>query len=159
MRNRLLFVLSISAWIVILASRSPVQAVNEYISIMVKAERDSLRSGESGKLLFTIKPKAGFHVNVEPPISLELASPKGFTVATKRFVPDSTVKALTTKDGYKIFNPERPVSFAFKVEKSVKPGRYTVQSKLTYYYCSDAEGWCSFTSETFPVSITVVAGR
>jgi len=132
---------------------------NEYIKISVKVDKDSLKAGGQGKLLFTIKPNVGFHVNVEPPIALELADSKNFILLNKKFVPDSTIKAITTKDGYKIFNPEAPVVFAFKVAKSLKPGKYTLQAKLTYYYCSDAEGWCSFSTENFSVKINVIAPR
>jgi hypothetical protein len=132
---------------------------NEFIQISVKAEKDSLKTGGEGRLLFTITPKAGFHVNLEPPISLALAEEKNFTLLTKKFIPDSSIKQITTKDGYKIFNPAAPVAFGFKVAKSLKPGRHTLQAKLTYYYCSDAEGWCSFTTETFPVTITIILSK
>ncbi len=133
--------------------------INEYIQISVKVEKDSLKAGAQGRLLFSLKPKTGFHVNVEPPISLDLADNKNFSLLTQKFTPDSTIKPLTTKDGYKIFNPSSPVFFDFKIAKSAKPGKYSVQAKLTYYYCSDAEGWCSFTTEAFLVTITIVAPR
>ncbi len=135
------------------------KTANEYIAISVKVDQDKLKAGEQGKLLFTMKPNAGFHVNLEPPISLELSDGKNFTLLHKQFVPDSTIKPITTKDGYKIFNPEAPVVFAFKAAKSLKPGKYPVQARLTYYYCSDAEGWCSFTTEKFSLKINVVAPR
>lgn len=133
--------------------------LNEYIQISVKVEKDSLKAGAQGRLLFSLKPKTGFHVNIEPPISLDLADNKSFSLLAQKFTPDSTIKQLTTKDGYKIFNPSSPVVFDFKIAKSAKPGKYSVQAKLTYYYCSDAEGWCSFTTEAFPVTITIVAPR
>jgi hypothetical protein len=133
--------------------------INDYIQISVKVEKDSLKAGAQGRLLFSLKPKTGFHVNVEPPILLDLADNKNFTVLTKKFAPDRTVKQLTTKDGYKIFNASSPVAFDFKIAKSAKPGKHVLQAKLTYYYCSDAEGWCSFTTETFPVTITIVSSR
>ena len=136
-----------------------VKPANEFIQISVRAEKDSLKAGGQGKLLFTITPKAGFHVNLEPPISLALAEEKNFTLLAKKFIPDSTIKEITTKDGYKIFNPKAPVAFNFKVAKSLKPGKHTLQAKLTYYYCSDAEGWCSFTTETFPITITIIPSR
>jgi len=133
--------------------------INEYIQISVKFEKDSLNAGAQGRLLFSLKPKTGFHVNVEPPISLDLAGNKNFALLTKKFTPDSTIKQLTSKDGYKIFNPSSPVVFDFKIAKSTKPGKHTLQAKLTYYYCSDAEGWCSVATESFPVTITVISQR
>lgn len=132
---------------------------NEYIQISVKVEKDGLKAGGQGRLLFTIKPKAGFHVNLEPPITLALAEEKNFTLLAKKFIPDSTIQEITTKDGYKIFNPAAPVAFGFKAAKSLKPGKHTLQANLTYYYCSDAEGWCSFTTEAFPVTVTIIPSR
>jgi hypothetical protein len=136
---------------------SAVQAFpNEYVKIIATAAKDTVRAGKETKLLFHIQPQEGFHVNIEPPISLQLMEGKKFALLTKKFVPDSTVKTVTTKDGYKIFDPGQPVAFAVKVEKNTKPGRYPLKTKLTYYYCSDAEGWCSFTSEEFVINLVVV---
>ncbi|MGH7454357.1 MAG: hypothetical protein ACRENG_23585, partial [bacterium] len=114
--------------------------------------------GKEARLLFQMQPKEGLHINVVPAITLELIDAKNFTLLSKKFAPDSTSKTLTTKDGYEIFDPyhAQPVSFAVKIEKSVKPGRYPLKAKLTYYYCSDAEGWCRFTNEDFVINLVVV---
>jgi hypothetical protein len=128
------------------------------VTITAKAVKDTVRVGKEARLLFAMKPKAGLHLNVVPAITLELLDTKNFTLHAKKFTPDSTTKTLTTKDGYEIFDPQhaQPVSFAVKVENSVKPGRYPLKAKLTYYYCSDAEGWCRFTNEEFVINLVVV---
>jgi hypothetical protein len=135
------------------------QAVaGEDVKITAKAVKDTVRAGNEARLLFEMQPNAGLHLNVVPAITLELIDAKNFTLLAKKFAPDSTSKTLTTKDGYKIFDPHhvQPVSFAVKVEKGVKPGRYPLKAKLTYYYCSDAEGWCRFTNEEFVINLVVV---
>jgi hypothetical protein len=65
---------------------------------------------------------------------------------------------VTTQDGYKIFDPNhaQPVTFIVKAEKNAKPGLHPVKAKLTYYYCSDAEGWCSFANQEFVFNLVVV---
>jgi hypothetical protein len=128
------------------------------VKITVKAAKDTVRIGKEARLLFQMQPKEGLHVNVVPAITLELIDAKNFALLAKKFAPDSTSKTLTTKDGYKIFDPShpQPVTFAVKVEKGAKTGRYPLKTKLTYYYCSDAEGWCSFASEEFVINLVVV---
>ncbi len=130
----------------------------EDVKITAKAVKDTVRVGKEARLLFEMKPNAGLHLNVVPAITLELIDAKNFTLLAKKFTPDSTSKTLTTKDGYNIFDPEhaQPVSFTVKVEKSVKPGRYPLKAQLTYFYCSDAEGWCRFTNEEFVINLVVV---
>lgn len=130
----------------------------EDVKITAKAVKDTVRIGKETRLLFEMRPNAGLHLNVVPAITLELIDAKNFTLLAKKFTPDSTSKTLTTKDGYEIFDPHhaQPVSFAVKIEKNVKPGRYPLKAKLTYYYCSDAEGWCRFTNEEFVINLVVV---
>jgi hypothetical protein len=130
----------------------------EDVKITAKAVKDTVRVGKEARLLFEMKPNTGLHLNVVPAITLELIDTKNFTLLAKKFAPDSTSKTLTTKDGYEIFDPHhaQPVSFAVKIEKSAKPGRYPLKAKLTYYYCSDAEGWCRFTNEEFVINLVVV---
>lgn len=130
----------------------------EDVKITAKAVKDTVRVGKEAWLLFEMKPNAGLHLNVVPAITLELLDANNFTLLAKKFTPDSTSKTLTTKDGYTIFDPQhaQPVSFAVKVEKNVKPGRYPLKAKLTYYYCSDTEGWCRFTNEEFVINLVVV---
>jgi hypothetical protein len=132
--------------------------VSEYVKITANAANDTVRAGMEVRLLFHMQPQTGLHVNIEPAISLELINAKNFLLPAKKYMPDSTIKILTTKDGYKIFDPSQPqpVAFAVKVEKGAKPGRYPLKTKLTYYYCSDAEGWCSFASEEFVINLVVV---
>ncbi|MCI0697340.1 hypothetical protein L0337_35710 [candidate division KSB1 bacterium] len=141
-----------------LSSFNQEAVAGEDVKITAKAVEDTVRVGKEARLLFEMKPNAGLHLNVVPAITLELIDAKNFTLVAKKFTPDSTSKTLTTKDGYEIFDPHhaQPVSFAVKVEKGAKPGRYPLKAKLTYYYCSDAEGWCRFTHEEFVINLVVV---
>jgi hypothetical protein len=133
-------------------------SVDGEVKIIAKAVKDTVRVGKEIRLIFQIQPKEGLHINIEPAIKLALIDAKNFTLAAEKFVPDSASKTVTTKDGYKIFDPKsaQPVTFAVKVEKSAKPGRYPLKAKLTYYYCSDAEGWCSLAKQEFVFNLLIV---
>ncbi len=128
------------------------------VKITAKAVKDSVRAGREIKLVFHMQPQEGFHVNVEPAIKLALLDAKSFTLAAEKFTPDAKTKTLTTEDGFKIFDPKhsQPVTFAVKVAKNVKPGKYPLKAKLTYYFCSDKDGYCSFKNQEFVFNVVVV---
>jgi len=131
---------------------------NEEVKIAAKALKDTVRAGRTAQFVFHLQPAEGFHVNVEPQIKLALMDTKDFTLVAEKFTPGAEAKTLTTEDGYKIFDPQhaQPVAFAAKVAKSLKPGKYPVKTKLTYFFCSDKDGFCSFKSRQFVFNLVVV---
>ncbi|MDZ7364080.1 MAG: protein-disulfide reductase DsbD family protein [candidate division KSB1 bacterium] len=128
------------------------------VNITAKAVKDSVRAGGEIKLVFHMQPQEGFHVNVEPAIKLALLDAKNFSLKAEKFSPDTNTKTLTTEDGFKIFDPKhsQPVTFAVKVAKNVKPGKHPLKAKLTYYFCSDKDGYCSFKNQEFVFNVVVV---
>lgn len=128
------------------------------VTITAHAAKDTVRAGREMQLIFQMQPAAGFHVNVEPPIKLALLDTQDFVLVAGKFIPDSSAKTLTTADGYKIFDPKhtQPVKFAVKPAKNIKPGKYPVKVKLTYFFCSDQEGYCSFKNQEFVFNLVVV---
>jgi len=137
---------------------SHLEVASDDVKITAKAATDTVRAGKETPLVFHLQPKEGLHVNIEPAIKLALSDAKNFVLVAEKFVPDSTSKTVMTKDGYKIFDPqhEQPITFAVKVKKDAKPGRYPLKAKLTYYYCSDTEGWCSFANQEFVFNLVVI---
>lgn len=128
------------------------------VKITAKAAKDTVRAGREIQLIFQMQPAEGFHVNVEPQIKLALLDTKAFILVAGKFTPDSSTKTLTTTDGYKIFDPQhtQPVTFAVKAARDIKPGQYPVKAKLTYFFCSDKEGYCSFKNQEFVFTLVVV---
>jgi len=128
------------------------------VKITAQAVKDTVRAGRETKLVFQMQPQEGFHVNVEPPIKLALLDAKNFTLVAEKFVPAANAKIVTTEDGYKIFDPQhaQPVTFAVKIAKGARPGKYPVKTKLTYYFCSDKDGYCSFKNQEFVFNLVVV---
>jgi len=133
-------------------------AASDDVKITAKAVEDTVRAGKEVQWRFHLQPREGLHINVEPAIKLTLVEAKNFNLAAEKFTPDSTNKTIATNGGYKIFDPLHmsPVIFTAKVAKDTKPGRYPVKAKLTYYYCSDLEGWCRFENEEFVFVVVVV---
>jgi len=150
-----LFVFLIAAFFYI--TTAPAQEAEE-VKITAKAVQDTVRAGRETKFVFQMQPAEGFHVNVEPQIKLALLETKDFTPVAEKFTPAADAKTLTTEDGYKIFDPKhtQPVTFAVKVAKSLKPGKYPVKAKLTYFFCSDKDGFCSFKNQEFVFNLVVV---
>jgi len=136
---------------------APAQEAEE-VKITAKAVKDTVRAGRETKFVFHMQPAEGFHVNVEPQIKLALLETKDFTPVAEKFTPDANAKTLTTEDGYKIFDPKhtQPVTFAVKAAKGLKPGKYPVKTKLTYFFCSDKDGFCSFKSREFVFNLVVI---
>lgn len=130
----------------------------EEVKITAQAVKDTVRAGRETKFVFQMQPAEGFHVNVEPQIKLALLNTKDFTLVAEKFTPEANAKTLTTEDGYKIFDPKhaQPITFAVKVAKGLKPGKYPVKTKLTYYFCSDKDGFCSFKNQEFVFNLVVV---
>ena len=42
-----------------------------------------------------------------------------------------------------------------RMKKGVGPGSSGISGTLTYYYCSDSEGWCRREKKQFTVAVTV----
>lgn len=129
----------------------------EEVKITAQTAKDTVRAGRETQFIFHLQPAEGFHVNVEPQIKLALVETKDFTLASEKFTPDKNAKTLTTEDGYLIFDPKQaqPVAFTVKVAKGLKPGKYPVKAKLTYFFCSDKDGFCSFKSREFVFNLVV----
>lgn len=130
----------------------------EEVKITAQAAKDTVRAGRETKFVFQMQPAEGFHVNVEPQIKLALLETKDFTLAAEKFTPAADAKTLITEDGYKIFDPKhtQPVTFAVKIAKGLKPGKYPVKTKLTYYFCSDKDGFCSFKNQEFVFNLVII---
>jgi hypothetical protein len=154
--KQLVFIFFFAGWFMLLMMSKAL--AGDDVKITAKAANDTVRAGKETRLIFQIHPKEGLHINIEPAIKLALTDAKNFTLVMEKFVPDSASKTVTTKDGYKIFDPKhaQPVAFAVKVAKGAKPGKYPLKAKLTYYYCSDAEGWCSFANQEFLFNLVVI---
>lgn len=121
---------------------------NEYVDVTISIKQKSLKPGTAGELLISFKPKRGIHINLDPPLSVKIDS--------SEFVA-SVGKLDTLRDARTAYlDVAKPVRQLFTLSKKIKPGTVTIRGLLTYFYCSDAEGWCSRFKQPIEVSVPVV---
>ncbi len=128
-------------------STSKKNIVNKYVSCRTTISRTSFKPGEIATLLVTLTPQKGIHINTVPPITFAANDSASVTLV-------GNLKYSTVNVDTSVFvKTSKPVTQSFSISKSAKPGSYVLKGTLTYFYCSDAEGWCSKFKQ--PIAITI----
>ena len=118
-----------------------------HVSIAVAAARDTLAPGAGTEILFTFSPKKGYHVNAVPPMAVQFDSTSPARAGGKIAIPaDSATGYLRTS---------LAVRQPFTLARSAERGRAELKGVLTFYYCSDAGGWCRKENLRFTLPVTV----
>ena len=123
---------------------------NKYVKFSIAMKQRELKAGAKGLLLIELKPQAGIHINLEPPIDLTVEDSSLVRLSEKLTV--SKIK----KDTSEYLDPSKPIKQSFTVSKHAKPGVARLAGILTYYYCSDADGWCSRFKQPIDMKINVI---
>jgi hypothetical protein len=134
----------------LLAVGGPPPPENQYVKFRASVRQPHLRAGAKGLLLIKLEPQAGIHINLEPPMTLKLADSTTITLGPA--MEFSTIK----KDTLRFLDASKPIRQSFIVLKRAKPGAATLSATLTYFYCSDADGWCSRFKQPVDVKVQVV---
>ena len=119
---------------------------NPYVSCKFEVNKKSFRPGSKGELLITLTPVKGIHINLAPAITVELDS--GGTIVKRG------TAQIPGKE--KFLDVTKSIRQPFFVSPSGGPAKVAIKGTITYYYCSDAEGWCSKFKQPFELSIIVV---
>ena len=130
-----------------LAAFAGASSPNEYVKLEVRPVSATMRPGTSGTIELRFLPAEGIHVNVDPPVIFSLDSAS--TVSLKG-------KPAMTKDpntGY--LSTAVPVKQRLLLPAKLAPGACTVRGAVTYFYCSDSEGWCNRQKEAVEFTIMV----
>jgi hypothetical protein len=100
--------------------------------------------GKKSEVTVSFALLKGFVINRNPPISLKLTESPGVKLEQTAFT--STPDDPKSKDEYYVDLPtiKVPVTVA-------KAGKYEIPGKLTYFFCSKADGFCS--RQVFDVKI------
>jgi hypothetical protein len=106
-----------------------------------------VRPGQHGEVTVSFNLLKGYAINHTPPISLKLNSVSGLMLAKTDFATPSEDRK--SKDEYYVDLPSIKVPVA-----ASKAGNYELPGKLTYYFCSKADGFCS--RQVLDVKIPVV---
>jgi hypothetical protein len=121
---------------------------NSAVQFSVATERKKLSPADVDTLLFTLHPKSGIHINLEPGLTISIDSSSGVSISGK---PEIPVNAKTN-----FLQEDKPIRQAYRLPAHLSSDSIIVSGVMTYYYCSDAEGWCSRFKQPFSVKIRVL---
>src|SRR5690349_7565572 len=102
------------------------------------------KAGQKSDVTVSFTLVKGFVINRTPPISLKLTETPGVTLEKMAFTtsPDDP----KSKDEYYVDLPTIKVAVT-----ASKPCKYEIPGKLTYFFCSKSDGFCS--RQVFDVKI------
>jgi hypothetical protein len=107
-----------------------------------------IKSGKKGEVTVSFGLLNGYAINHTPPMTLKLTKVSGITLAKTDFsTPTADPKS---KDEYYVDLPTIKVPVT-----ASKTGNYEIPGKLTYFFCSKADGFCS--RQVLDVKIPVTA--
>ena len=95
-----------------------------------------MKAGQTGEVTVSFNLIKGYAINHTPPISLKLTRVSGVTLAKTDFATPS--EDPKSKDEYYVDVPTIKVPVI-----AAKPGKYDIPGKLTYFFCSKTDGFCS----------------
>lgn len=101
--------------------------------------------GRPGAVHFELHPNKGIHVNLEPPISVAFDSASPVKPSGKLDIP------RLEKVPY--LDPAKPIVQRVTIPRQNGKDTLTLKGTLTYFYCSDAEGWCSKFKQPFVLTL------
>ena len=129
-----LFVYIITLILFVFPTSSPYdEENNEYVQVSFSLKPDTLRPGSEAKIFIQFLPQKGIHINIDPPIELEI---------DKKVASKIKFDYSKNKSG-EYLDHNKPVVQTIKLNKNLKIGKSKLKIKLTYFYCSEEEGWCS----------------
>jgi hypothetical protein len=108
----------------------------------------TLKAGIKADVPVGFSVKNGFVINRTPPISLKLTAIPGVTLGATSFT--SSPDDPKSKDEYYVDVPTLKVPVT-----AAKAGKYEIPGKLTYFFCSKADGFCSRQVYDVKIPLTV----
>jgi hypothetical protein len=120
---------------------------NEDVRLTVRLSAEVLRPGQTADILITFTPAEDIHIVASPAVQLNIRSTR--TIALSGAVR----QMVDTQTGF--LSTQSAVTRRFAVAKRARPGTYTVQGSVVYYYCSESEGWCRKFVQPVEISFTI----
>ena len=118
---------------------------NRSVTVEITLKEATLASGAAGEMAISFAPAAGIHVNSTPAPEFTLDSSSLASLSGR----------LTFPKGTQYLKPASAVKQRFQLSRGAKPGPVTLKGTLTYYFCSDKEGWCSKYKQPVEIALTV----
>lgn len=120
---------------------------NPNVAVEIRLSRKEFKPGDKGELAVKLIPAAGFHVNANPAVEVRLSDTGDLIL---RGEPSQTIEK---KSGY--LSSRTPVRQPIAIPVTASRGRHTLKGTVTYFYCSDAEGWCQRYRQPVTISFSV----
>jgi hypothetical protein len=118
---------------------------NKYVRFTATLKPGAPRTGSTGALLFNLYPRKGIHVNLTPPMSVTFDSSAPVKAAGKLQTP--------AMEKFPYLDTSKAIVQRFTLLRKAKPPTGTIRGTLTYFYCSDSEGWCSKFKQPFELTM------
>ncbi len=108
-----------------------------------------IKAGAKGEIVVSFKVLEGYAISREPlPITLKLNEVQGLKLEKTTFAtPAEDPKA---KDEYYVDLPALRIPLT-----AAKAGKYEVSGKLTYFFCSKTDGFCSRQAVDVKAPVTI----
>lgn len=121
---------------------------DSYVNTHVSVKDSVVRAGGEGTILISFVPVDGIHVTSNPAVTMSLE--RNSTFAIRKPAEHKTDK----KTGF--LATSSPVEQRFIVAKNTSPGTHILRGTITYYFCSDEEGWCRKSTHPVELKLTIV---
>jgi hypothetical protein len=118
---------------------------NKSVAVEISLADTVVAAGDTITMAVRFRPVEGIHINLQPPLDFKRDTSSGAALAGSLVLPK----------GEPYLNTNAPVVQRFVVPRGAKPGRLSLNGMLTYFYCSDKEGWCSKYKQPVELSVTV----
>ena len=111
--------------------------------------QQAVASGVEGKLQIELAVKEGFKVAKRPAPKLQINPTTQFDVVVGGFS-----ESVASKDA-EYFGGFRPLELRIVPAKTTQAGKHVLEAKLTYFYCSEQDKYCSRSVEALTIPVEV----
>ena len=130
-----------------LTSGDDARTSNPNVKVWAHLSRQMFKPGETGEITITLSAAEGYHINANPAVEVKLDDPR---LVILKGVP---TQAIDKSTGY--LSSRSPVRQIFYVPSTTSAGFHVLKGTVTYFYCSDSEGWCRRYRQPISLSFTL----
>jgi hypothetical protein len=115
----------------------------------LRYSRQPIAAGVEGRLQIDLGVKEGYKVAKRPAPKLQVSPTTQFSIAVGGFS-----ESVANRDA-EYFGGFKPLELKILPAKMTEAGKYSLEGKLTYFYCSERDKYCSRSVETVTIPIEV----
>ncbi len=122
----------------------------EHVGLAASFERE--QSGGEAHVVVRFMPLQGaVQVNADPAPRLQLPADQDVLEESQRPVPPPPRAAFPNA---RYIDTHKGVSFPVRLGRQARPGPHVVRARVTFFYCSTAEGWCRRATDEVDIGLT-----